>query len=56
MKNRCRTSSFFIARFSVMVAGAAARDQAATLDGLLSHPSFRLGEVPNQFHPISSMS
>ena len=29
------------------VAGAAAQDQATTLHGLPSHPSFRLGEVPS---------
>ena len=36
---------FFIARFSVRVAGAEARDQAATPHGLPSTPSFCLGEV-----------
>ena len=43
------SSSFFIARISVRVAGAAARDLAATLHGLRSHPSFRLGKVPSDF-------
>ena len=40
-------SSFFIARFSVRVAGAVAQDWAATPHGLPSPPSFRLGEVPS---------
>ena len=38
------SSSFFIARFSVRVAGAVAQDLAATPHGL---PSFHLGEVPS---------
>ena len=41
------SSSFFIARFSVRVAGAVAQDSAATPHGLPSPPSFRLGEVPS---------
>ena len=43
------SSSFFIARFSVRVAEAAARDYAATIHDLPSHPSFSWGEVPNNF-------
>ena len=35
------SSSFFIARFSVRVAGAVAQDSAATPHGLPSPPSFR---------------
>ena len=42
-----RASSFFNARFSVMVVGAAARDLAATLHSLPLHPSFCLGKFPS---------
>ena len=38
---------FFIARFYLRVAWAAARDRAATLHGPPSHPSFRLDQVPS---------
>ena len=38
---------FFIARFSVRVAEAAARNEAATLHRLLSYPLIRLDEVPS---------
>ena len=42
-----KVSFFLIARFSVMLAGGAARDQTGTLHGIPSHSSFRLGEVPS---------